>query len=497
MELDRKYKSMTSEQEFGRYNIGTTVCKFLLVIFFVFFQVIIDYLIFKCNAFLGFCVVLDFITISYLVIYNNVYLYKLMWSILILVFPVLGAIMFWSIGDNKTYQNAVVSSKKTFNANLSKVMPFTDSKEYPNCKIEYFETGEKFFNDVIKQFKEAKKSILIQVYIIKKGKLLDDIIEVLSEKVKQGLKVEIIFDSFGCEFEFPKRIRKKITNYGIKLMEYKPLDLFGSLSDYLIHRDHKKVIVIDGVISYTGGINIADEYICKKELHGKWKDGGIKVCGDISNEYLKMYFETRKNILKNDVNINEYIDDSRKFDVTNGINCIYLDGPNHFDNPVQNVFINLAHLAKKKLYIVTPYFIPNESILEAIKIVSKTGIDVKIIVPHIVDKKIVLYANRAYYEELIESGVKIYEYSPGFIHIKYFIADDIVSIGTANFDYRSIYFNQECMNLSYKTNLIFDVESDFDRTLEKSIEITKKMWKERGIGEKIKEKVAYFLAPLL
>lgn len=506
MNIDKDKKNLKSEQKLGKYNILLSVLKFISVVIFIILQVTAICLIFKYFAIVY--AVISIIAILHLLLFCKIKEYKLVWFVLIILFPVIGFLLYFLGGNNsfskkqKNKLNDIEESNKNIIENNNHVdvkeLNFATNlsryKVYNNQGIEFINKGEDFFYNLIEEMKNAKKSILIDIYILSKGILLDKMLDVLKEKVKKGVTVEIIYDEFGSMFRIPKKVIKDIKNSGIKIYTYKKINF--NLSDYVNHREHKKIFLIDGKIAYIGGINIADEYINKKELHRLWKDGGIKTCGDVATSYLLMYLKTRQEITSEKIDYKHYVLES-KFNNNKGFIFAYSDGPDNDTNPVPKIYIDVINKAEKYLYIVTPYFIPNKEIVLAIKNAAKRGTDVKILLPHIADKNIIQYANRSYYKELLDCGVEVYEYKKGFIHTKYMVADNISLVGTANLDYKSLYFNFECMNLSYKTGIEETIKKEFEDDVKEAIYITKEEINSINILEKIKWCIARFLTPLL
>ena len=509
MDKDKKKNNLTSEQKIGRYNIVTNVIKLFCIIILGFIQMLFVKYIICVNYAKYILATIDIICIVHLLKNSIIKEYKKVWIILILFLPVSGAILYFIAGNNTLNKNKkrVLSNIGKKNKEILDKSNFVNIKKlsfiennsiykvYNNKGIEYLNDGDIFFKDLIHEIKKAKKSILIEMYIVSKGKLFEDILNVLEERVKQGVSVEIIYDSFGSLFKIPKELKRKINNLGIKLFEYNKICL--DLSEYINHRDHKKIIIIDGNIAYTGGINISDEYINKKEMHGYWKDCGIKLYGDIAISYLVMYLKTREELAKEEVDYTKYMLNNSSFKEKEGFVFSFSDGPEIKENIGENVIVNIINDSKKYLYIATPYLIPSPKIINCIKEASRRNVNVIILTPNIVDKKIVEHANRSYYSTLLDSGVKIYEYTPGFIHSKIIVADNYSIVGTINLDYKSLYFNYECANLSYNTGIEKIIKNRFEGMLNNSTIINKDEFNKRSIIQKIKEKIVHFLAPLL
>lgn len=508
MYIDKDKKNLTSKQKLGKYNILLSVFKIASIIVFIIIQIIAICLIVRYKYATYGYIIISLLAILHLFLFSQIKEYKTLWFILIIVFPIIGVLMYFLIGNISFNKNRKKQLNKIDeegisiinNSNyveveeLKSMTNFSKYKVYKNQGIKFFNTGEEFFDDLLNEMKNAKKSILIDIYILSKGILFNQFLEILSKKVKEGVIVELIYDDLGAMFKLPKKIKESIIESGIKLYKYEKINL--NTAECINYREHKKIFLIDGQIAYTGGVNISDEYINKKELHRIWKDGGIKIYGDIAISYLLMYLKTKEEITKEKSNYKKYILD-RKFDNMEGSVFAYSDGPDEDKNPVENIFLNIINNSKKHLYIATPYFIPNKKIVDSIKNASKRNVDVKILLPHIPDKKIVQYANRSFYKELLESGVKVYEYKKGFTHSKYIVSDNISTVGTANLDYRSLYFNFECMNLSYNTGIEKKIKEEFEKDIKDAICINLNDVNNQNIIEKIRECIAHFLAPIL
>lgn len=421
--------------------------------------------------------------------------FKLPWIIIIMLFFVIGAFAFILLAGNEENKKMA----KTFNNKKEKISPYItqDStldklkdenldaylqanyiKEttglpcYQNTKVSYYKIGEDFHKELIKSLDEAKHFIFMEYFIIEKGNMWDPIYEILKEKVKKGVTVYIIYDDFGCIRTLSEDYYKKLNDESINCIpsnKFKPV-----LSRIHNNRDHRKITVIDGKIGFTGGINIADEYINAKVKHGHWKDTAVKLEGDAVKSLSALFLETWNTQSKMTLNPEEFMNLNYRKKKTNGVIAPYGDGPEEFykDNVGKYVYLNMLNSAKKYVYITTPYLICDYEILNAICVCAKKGVDVRIITPHIPDKKTVFLMTQSNYETLIQNGVKIYEYTPGFIHAKQFICDDLfATCGTVNLDYRSLVHHFECGVWMYKTKCIEDMKRDFLETQSISQEI--------------------------
>ena len=367
---------------------------------------------------------------------------------------------------------------------------------YPVCgnvSSKYYDVGEKLFEDLIKDIKSAKKYIFMEFFIIDKGKLSDEVFSILKQKVKEGVEVKIIYDSFGCLGKFKKKMREDLINAGVEVRVFNPLSVL--INSYLNNRLHRKIIAIDGNISYTGGINLADEYANIKERFGHWKDVGIRFEGEVSWNFTLMFlrdldFITKKGKIDYDKYKNISIQNIEE-DKQNGIVVALSDGPNNRKNPIETIYMQIINTASNYVYITTPYFAISEPMLTSLLNASRSGVDVRVILPHIPDKKVVQMATRSYYEVLLSAGIKVYEYKPGFIHSKTFVSDDkIAVVGSANMDYRSMNLDYECISMIYKTGTEMDVKQDFINMISNScIEVELKDWIKRPFFKKVFESI--------
>lgn len=434
--------------------------------------------------------------------------YKIAWIVPVLTIPIFGVLFYllFGIKDNKDatfhFKRYLIQDEKVLD-NLKKenihfyndVNYLYKKAGYPvyiNTDTEYLEIGEKYYQRLIEELKRAKKYIFMQYFIIEEGKFWNDILNILIEKVKEGVDVRIIYDDMGCIVTLPNKYYKILQNYGIKACSFNKF--IPVLSAKLNNRDHRKITVIDGKIGFTGGINLADEYINEYEKHGHWKDNGIIIKGEAVFSLTVIFLSIWDHINKQKEDYNLFkaeIDDIGN----KGYVQVYDDSPFDDEAVSKNVCLNLINKAKNYIYITTPYLIIDNELETALTIAAKSGIDVRIITPGIPDKKIVNEVTKAYYNNLLESGVKIYEYSKGFIHAKTFLVDDeIATIGTVNLDYRSLYLHFECGVLMYNTSCLKYIKKDLDDTLKKCKQIKDT---KVGIFKNLKRVILKLFAPLM
>ena len=361
-------------------------------------------------------------------------------------------------------ENELACSQALNLCNLSK------TNLYKNNKVKYYSLGEEMFVDILNELSKAKEFIFLEYFIIENGLFWDSILEILIQKAKDGVEVKLLYDDIGCMSTLPGHYYNLLKKYNIDARPFSKLR--GTADGEFNNRSHRKILVIDGVVGFTGGINIADEYINKYEKYGHWKDTGIKIEGNSVNEltrlFLLNYYLNNKKITNYE--FNKYYRHCKIHDVNNYI-VPFGDGPKPiFDKNVGKIAImNLLNHSTKYVYITTPYLIVDNEIMRCIENAALRGVDVRIVIPGVPDKKMVYELTKNSAEILAKSNVKIYYYTPGFIHAKQYIADDIVGIiGTINLDYRSLTHHFENGVWIYDEAFIKDVKEDFKIIFNKS-----------------------------
>ena len=299
------------------------------------------------------------------------------------------------------------------------------------------------------------------------------ILKILQDKVKEGIEVRIIYDDFGCVAPLPNDYDKQLEKMGIKVVVFNEVKPFRGI--IMNNRDHRKIMIIDGKTAFCGGINLADEYINEKIRFGHWKDNGIMIKGEGVYNFIVMFLSLWNAYKSEDQNYEIYKINQKDKYKENGYISAYCDNPLDSDNVGENVYLNIINQAKKYLYISTPYLILDSELNKALTLAAKRGVDVRIMVPKIADKKIVYSLSSSYFEELISNGVKIYAYTPGFIHSKVFVSDDkIATVGTFNLDYRSLYLHFECGVYLEEVDEIKNIKKDLENTFKESHKVTEK-----------------------
>lgn len=384
------------------------------------------------------------------------------------------------------------AKKRVINLLLNTGMfPFTT-----NNKVDVFENGIEKFDKLIEDIKTAKDHIHLEYFIIKDSEIGRKIKNLLIEKANEGVKIRILYDDVGCwRFWFHRGFFKDMKSYGIEIVPFLPAK-FPIIGGKLNYRNHRKIVVIDGKIGYTGGINIGDEYLGKNKKFGYWRDTHIRIEGS-SVYMLQMiflidwYYTTREVIIKK-----KYFP---KMDyIGNSMIQVVASGPDSDWEAIHYAYFSAICQAKKRVYIETPYFIPDESILRALKSAALSGVDVRIIFPKIADHKMVNNASYSYFGDILKSGGKVYLYNKGFIHSKVIIIDDkIASTGSANMDLRSFMLNFEINAFIYDKNVIQTMTEDFFEDIKNSKQINIEEFESRNIIKKIKESVSRLFSPIL
>ena len=470
--------------------------------------------------FYGVNIFLSLIAILYIINDRSNPGYKIAWLIPILLFPIFGGLIYLMFGRNKLnnkekkkmYQvmhemqqnleksQSTIHKIRSLNAKnqANYIEHFAMCPLYDHTYTEYFPIGEKYYERFLEELNKAKYYIFLEYFIIEEGKMWNSILDILIQKVKEGVDVRIIYDDLGCIMTLPYKYNKTLESYGIKCSVFNPF--VPILSTKLNNRDHRKIAVIDGYIGFTGGINLADEYINCRMKYGHWKDNGILLKGEAVWSLTVMF-----------LSMWDYINGQReKFDrykpalhqeehfIGTGFVQPYADSPLDYEAVGESIYLNLINKAKKYIYITTPYLILDNEMITALVLASKNGIDVKIITPFIPDKKLVNELTKAYYDVLMESGIEIYEYLPGFIHAKTFLVDDqYATVGSVNLDYRSLYLHFECGVWLYQTDCIVDIKKDFRDTLDQCKRITSRESKKIDGIRRLKRAVLRVIAPLL
>jgi len=361
--------------------------------------------------------------------------------------------------------------------------------------VQIFNNGNDKFKKMIKDIKKAKKFIHIEYYIIRNDWLGRKIVELLTQKAREGVEVKLLYDGMGCIW-LPKNFFKSLIEAGGQTSCFFP-PFLPYINLRVNYRNHRKLCIIDGQISYVGGINIGTKYLGLSKKMGFWRDTHLRICGSaVDNLELRFLLDWRFSTKGSKIIEKKYFPD-KNINGNTGIQIVS-SGPDSKWSSIRNGFLKMISLAKEKIYIHTPYLIPDDSLLEALKIASLSGVDVRIIIPNKPDHMFVYWASLSYVGELLQAGIKCYTYEKGFMHSKMVLVDDFVStIGTANFDIRSFKMNFEVNAFIYDKSTNIRLQKQFIRDLEDSKEITLEIYKDRSFGVKFKESVSRLLSPML
>lgn len=387
---------------------------------------------------------------------------------------------------------------KPANANLAHYLAEqVDFPVHKNTSVQYFASGEEKFEEMKIQLQKAEKYIFMEYFIIEEGIMWNAILDILKEKVKEGVEVRFMYDGMCSMMKVPYNYDKQLKKYGIKCKMFSKVR--PVLSSYQNNRDHRKICVIDGKVAFTGGINLADEYINQKEKYGHWKDTAVMLQGEAVQNLTILFLQMWNITSRRPENYEKYLT-PKTIDVKRELGFVLPYGDSPFDKEIigEQVYFHILNHAKKYVHIMTPYLILDNEMLTTLTFAAKCGVEVIIIMPHIPDKWYAFVLAKTYYAELISAGVKIYEYTPGFVHAKVFVSDnDTATVGTINLDYRSLYHHFECGTFIYNNPVVWEIERDFQETLEKCERITMSHLRSRNILERIVGRVLRLIAPLM
>lgn len=444
--------------------------------------------------------------------------YKLAWVIVILGLPLTGGIVYLLFAERKVPKklrgkiiNELARSKGFFtdehivieDYDVAKVFNYIkDNGAYPyykNTNVKYYPIGEEYFADLLKYIAKAQKFIFIEYFIVKDGFMFEKLYAALCAAIEREVEVYFTYDDGGSITCLPENFKERMEGVGIHVVAFSPVSVSLSLLSKTNIRSHRKIAVIDNRYAFTGGFNLADEYINKIARFGHWKDTGIMIEGKAVWNFTVMYIQFYNASVTKQEQL-RYDDFRLEWDeiINDALVLPFSDSPTDDEDLARSCHLNLINNAKKYIYIHTPYLILDYDMTNALKTAAKSGVEVIITVPHIPDKKTVFMVTRSHYEILMEAGVKIYEYTPGFIHSKLVVVDDKIGLeGTFNMDYRSYYLNYECGVLITNTKAIARMKQDYLSTLKVSERITMAKVKKVNIFTIILRSILNVFSPLL
>lgn len=447
--------------------------------------------------------------------------FKLAWMVPMLIFPVFGTLLYIFVSmqvgsrmmnrkltriihETRKYVNQesrVLEELEAENPRVASLARYVDQKgNYPiyrNSTVEYFPLGEDKFKRLVEELKKAEHFIFMEYFIVAEGYMWDTVREILVQKVKEGVEVRFMYDGTCMIKLLPYSYPEYLESLGIKCKVFGPIR--PALSTVQNNRDHRKIVVIDGHTAFTGGINLADEYINQKMRFGHWKDTAVMVKGDAVKNFTLMFLQIW-GIDEGKENYHNYLSVPRLPEVANAPGYVmpYGDSPLDNENVGALVYMDILNTANKYVHIMTPYLILDHDMIMALTYTAKRGVEVIILMPHIPDKPYAFTLAKTYYPELLESGVKIYEYTPGFVHAKVFVSDDEKAVvGTINMDYRSLYLHFECGAYMYQVPEIARIEEDMQKCLKMSQQITLSDCNKRGTFSRLCGGVLRLIAPLM
>lgn len=443
------------------------------------------------------------------------------WLILLAIFPVVGFFFYLMFGRNQRKKNTFIEkaimdeqaldriegNKPLNEKELGKMggnhqLLFRLAHHLAHNPISFatetkvLTDGKETFAHILKALEEANNHIHMEYYIVRADEIGNKIKDILIKKAQQGVKVRFLYDAVGC-FQLSKSYVQQLTDAGVEMVAFAPVKM-PLINHKVNYRNHRKIIVVDAQLGFVGGLNIGDEYLGKNEYFGHWRDTHLFVRGEGVRSLQLIFLRDWYYMTKEPLLTQSYLSPDLPIGERLGGVQMIASGPDTRWEVIKKLFFSMITSAKKSIWIASPYFIPDDDILSALKIAALSGVDVRILVPNRPDKKVVFYASRSYFPELLDTGVKIYEYNRGFLHSKIIIVDqEIASIGTANMDMRSFHLNFEVNAFLYKTNSVHTLVSDYIYDMEHSTIISSEQFQKRSLVKRIIESTSRLMSPLL
>ena len=465
-------------------------------------------------------VILTVLMICYIVLQCPHNAYQIAWLTLLALMPTVALMMYVVIKlvPGTAHLTAQVHEKElqtelylNNNETARRDLSFMDNKyvglfhylasacKYPTYygeDVTYYSTGEESLEALFEDLERAESFIFMEYFIVHEGKIMERVLDVLKRKVDEGVEVRLMYDGF-CGLSLPQHYAERINEMGIECRVFSPIRPI--LSSYQNNRDHRKITVIDGKVAYTGGFNLADEYANLIERFGYWKDAGVRLTGSGVQSLTAMFLQMWN------VAAGWHTDDYARYMAaepeqvrTQSIIAPYADAPENHHDTASNVYCQILDLAEDYVHIMTPYLILDERMRKSLEFAAERGIDVRLMLPHIPDKKIVFMIARSYYPELLKAGIKVYEFTPGFLHSKVFVSDDrIATVGSVNLDFRSLFLHFENGVLMYDKKVAAAAEEDFQETLKKCERIYLKTYTSFPLYKRIFGRLLRVFGPLL
>ena len=446
---------------------------------------------------------------------------KMAWIVPILLFPLFGGIMYLALGHvfrPKRLYMAMAHTNELVRSNLQQdieimdrlketdpgianqcdyIMRYAHTPAWEHTRADYYPEGFPWWQQLLKDLEQAERFVFLEFFILGEGTMWNTVLAVLERKVKAGVEVRLIYDDVGSVFLLPKEYNEMMERKGIKCVAFNRLVPFLAL--VLNNRDHRKIVVIDGKVGYTGGINMSDEYINYKKTHGDhWKDAGIRIEGDAVWNFTVMFLQMWNMSRHTEEYYGRYRYQFTNRPASTGIVQPYMDTPLDDETVGENVYLNMIGAARKYLYIFTPYLVTDNEMHTALKLAAKRGVDVRIVTPGTPDKKTIYWLTQSNYQSLIEAGVSIYQYAPQFIHSNCVLCyDETAVVGSINFDYRSFCHHFECGVFLYRASMIKDLKKDMEETFKVSEQITLEWCKKKFVKTNVIGPFLKLFSPLL
>jgi len=456
-------------------------------------------------------------TISMLLMENRNPVKSIAWIVVLILVPIVGFVFYMFLGRN--YRKRIIISRRSIEkSKIDKTSPVanmeyastdhfpekfktiatlaynsSDANLYKNNSLKIYTNGKQLFDDIFTDIKNAKKHIHLDYYIFNSDEIGNKMIDLLISKAKENVEIRVIIDDVGS-WHMKKSAIKKMENAGIEIKEFLRVGL-PFLSSKVNYRNHRKILVIDGIIGYTGGMNIADRYVHGLEW-GKWRDTHVKIEGNavhgLQRTFLSDWYFVTRNFLTDPIYYPQMQGPGE---------ClvqVVTSGPDTIWESIMQIYFSTITQAKKYVYIQTPYFLPNDSIITALQTAALGGIDVRLILPERSDAKFALLGSYSYLDEMLKAGVKIYFFKPGFIHSKMIVVDDeLMTVGSANMDFRSFEQNFEINLLVYDGNIAKSMREIFETDQQHTEQLDISVWKNRPKRQKVSESIARLFSPLL
>lgn len=464
--------------------------------------------------------ILSILIVLYIVRKDENPAYKISWVLLIGMVPLFGGLLYVlmgnkrpsrhlarKIGEQEEHAQAFLAQDPEVMECLAAESPrvkgtatyIEKTAHFPvwqQSRISYYKIGEELFEAMLLELEKAEHFIFLEYFIVADGKMWQALLHVLKRKVAQGLDVRMIYDDFGSLTTLPSGYAQELESYGIKAFAFNPFKPIASLA--MNNRNHRKILVIDNQVAFTGGINLADEYINEIVRFGHWKDTGVKVEGEAVWNFTVMFLTMWNAFRPIDTNFSHFRRPSeRQLEAEESFIQPFSDSPLDSHTISENVYIEIITQATEYVYIMTPYLVIDNELQVALMTAAERGVKVCLVTPGIPDKKMVYRLTRSYYRDLMKAGVEIYEYLPGFVHAKSFVSDDHTAVvGTINMDYRSLFLHFECGVWMYRAAAVLDVKEDSEETMRKSHRVTMKDVR-RGVIGALTDAVLRVLAPLM